>query len=171
MSKDSGMGKVVKDMFREDENSDKFSSKKLMGLVAGFLCFITYVLDMFTIYKANMTLFDSMLIFSASMLGASMVKSFGRNGSSYSTNGSDNQGGYGYGGGGGSGYGYSGGNGYGNNSSGYGAYEGGNYSGSQNNPTTNNVQESVVDENFHNPNYDDSYYDPNNGSSDNNETK
>ena len=152
MNKDSGMSKVVRDVFKEDENSDKFSSKKLMGMIAGFLCFLSYVLDMFTIYKVNLTLFDSMLIFSASMLGASMVKSFGRNGSQYSSN-SNNRGDYGYGGGGGGGYGGGyGGGGYG------GGYGGGGYGGGVN---VNVHQTDSAADGFHNPNYDDSYFDPN----------
>jgi len=136
------MKKVFKDVFREDEVSNKISSKKVYGGIAFILCTTSYVLDMFTVYKVNLTLFDSMLIFAASMLGASMVKSFGRGGSYGSANVQQN----GRGGRGGHG-------GYGNGGYGNGGY--GNQGGSNINVNVNNADMDTP-----NPNYDDAYYDP-----------
>lgn len=145
------MNRVVRDIFKEDQNSNKFSSKKFMGIISGFICFLSYLLDMFTVYKVNETLFDSMLFFSAGMLGVSIIKNFSRNGGgSISVGG--NEGGYGYNGGTRNQGGYSGDNDYGHG-----------YNGVYNKKAPK--EEAYTDpqtsnEDFHNPNYDDSEYNP-----------
>ena len=59
--------KFLKDIFTESLEDGKYSSKKT---VIGFL------VDGFKFYDINDTMFDSILIFSATMLGVSIVKSF-----------------------------------------------------------------------------------------------
>lgn len=153
------MNRVVRDIFKEDQNSNKFSSKKFMGIISGFICFLSYLLDMFTVYKVNETLFDSMLFFSAGMLGVSIIKNFSRNGGGSISVGS-NQGGYGYNGGTRNQGGYSGDSGYGN---GYGNGYGDGYNGGYNKEAPKEGAYSdpqTSNEDFHNPNYDDSEYNP-----------
>lgn len=70
------MKQFIKDMFTEDKNDNKYSSKKMMGIVSGFLAFIAFVLDSLKIYDVNMDMFEGMLIFSATMLGVSVVRGF-----------------------------------------------------------------------------------------------
>lgn len=70
------MKQFIKDMFTEDKNDNKYSSKKMMGIVSGFLAFIGFVLDSLKIYDVNMEMFEGMLIFSATMLGVSVVRGF-----------------------------------------------------------------------------------------------
>jgi len=72
------MREFLKDIFTEDKNENKFSSKKTMGIVAGVLAFIAFIVDGFHFYEIDNGMFDSMLLFSATMLGASIVKSFGK---------------------------------------------------------------------------------------------
>lgn len=70
------MKQFIKDIFTEDKNDDKFSSKKLMGILSGFLAFVAFVVDSLKIYEINMEMFEGMLIFSATMLGVSIVRGF-----------------------------------------------------------------------------------------------
>jgi hypothetical protein len=72
------MKKFIKDIFTEDKNEGKYSSKKTMGIIAALLGFTAFVVDGFHFYDISETMFDSILIFSATMLGASIVKSFGK---------------------------------------------------------------------------------------------
>jgi hypothetical protein len=72
------MKKFIKDIFCESKEDDKFSSKKTMGIISGLLAFIAFVVDGFHFYEIDNSMFDSMLIFSATMLGASIVKAFGK---------------------------------------------------------------------------------------------
>lgn len=72
------MKEFLKDIFTEDKNENKFSSKKTMGIVAGLLAFAAFVVDGFHFYEIDKDMFDSMLIFSGTMLGASIVKVFGK---------------------------------------------------------------------------------------------
>lgn len=67
----------VKDVFLEDKKDGKTSSKKVMGILAGLLAFAAFVVDGFHFYDIDSGMFDSMLIFSGTMLGASIVKGFG----------------------------------------------------------------------------------------------
>lgn len=67
----------VKDVFLEDKKDGKTSSKKVMGILAGLLAFAAFVVDGFHFYDIDAGMFDSMLIFSGTMLGASIVKGFG----------------------------------------------------------------------------------------------
>jgi hypothetical protein len=68
--------RFIKDIMTEDTNDNKYSSKKLMGLIAGVLAFAAFVIDGFHFYDINEGMFDSMLIFSATMLGVSVLRKF-----------------------------------------------------------------------------------------------
>ncbi|MAB66947.1 MAG: hypothetical protein CL662_08910 [Bacteroidetes bacterium] len=68
--------KFVKDIFKEDLNDSKYSSKKTMGIISGILVCIAFIGDGFHFFSINERLFDSMLIFSATMLGVSTIKAF-----------------------------------------------------------------------------------------------
>jgi len=70
----------LKDILLEDKKDGKISSKKVMGILAGLLAFSAFVVDGFDFYKISEPMFDSMLIFSGTMLGASIVKGFGGGG-------------------------------------------------------------------------------------------
>ena len=72
------MKKFIKDIFTEDKTDGKYSSKKTMGIIAALLGFTAFVVDGFNFYDISETMFDSILIFSATMLGASIVKTFGK---------------------------------------------------------------------------------------------
>jgi glycopeptide antibiotics resistance protein len=72
------MKEFIRDIFTEDKNDNKFSSKKTMGIIAGILTFCAFVVDGFHFYDIDTDLFNSMLIFSGTMLGASVVKVFGK---------------------------------------------------------------------------------------------
>ena len=74
------MKKFIKDIFTEDKNEGKYSSKKTMGIIAALLGFTAFVVDGFNFYNISESMFDSILIFSATMLGASIVKTFGKGG-------------------------------------------------------------------------------------------
>ena len=68
--------KFIKDIMTEDANDNKYSSKKLMGLIAGVLAFAAFIIDGFHFYDINEGMFDSMLIFAATMLGVSVLRRF-----------------------------------------------------------------------------------------------
>tara|TARA_R110000796_G_scaffold21558_1_gene63482 strand:- start:2756 stop:3004 length:249 start_codon:yes stop_codon:yes gene_type:complete len=70
--------KFVKDILKEDLQENKYSSKKTMGIISGILVCIAFIGDGFNFFSINETLFDSMLIFSATMLGVSTVKAFAK---------------------------------------------------------------------------------------------
>ena len=70
------MKEYIKDILTEDKDGKK-SSKKIMGIIAGLLAFTAFIVDGFHFYEIDKGMFDSMLIFSATMLGASIVKGFG----------------------------------------------------------------------------------------------
>ncbi len=72
--------KFLKDILTEDKRDDKYSSKKTMGLISGVLVCIAFVGDGFHFFTVNESLFDSMLIFSATMLGVSVIRSFTKKG-------------------------------------------------------------------------------------------
>jgi hypothetical protein len=72
------MKKFITDIFKEDKKEDKFSSKKTVGIIAAILAFLGFIVDGFHFYDINDGMFDSMLIFSGTMLGASIVKSFSK---------------------------------------------------------------------------------------------
>jgi len=75
------MSKFTSDILKEDLNDDKYSSKKTMGLISGALVCIAFIGDGFHWFSVNENLFNSMLIFSATMLGVSTLKSFSKNSS------------------------------------------------------------------------------------------
>ena len=68
------MKEFLKNIFTEDINEGKFSSKKTMGIIGSTLAFVAFVIDGFHFYDIDTDLFNSMLIFSGTMLGASVVK-------------------------------------------------------------------------------------------------
>jgi hypothetical protein len=68
--------KFLKDIMTEDLKEKKYSSKKVAGLIAGLLAFIAFVVDGFHFYEINEGMFDSMLVFSATMLGVSVLRKF-----------------------------------------------------------------------------------------------
>ena len=70
--------KFVSDIFTEDKRDDKYSSKKTMGIISGVLVCIAFIGDGFNWFDVNPTLFNTMLIFSGSMLGVSTVKAFAK---------------------------------------------------------------------------------------------
>lgn len=68
--------KFIRDIFTEDKSDNKYSSKKFMGILAGMLAFSAFVVDGFHFYNINEGMFDSMLFFSATMLGMSVLHKF-----------------------------------------------------------------------------------------------
>ena len=70
------MKQFFKDMFTEVKEDNKYSSKKMMGIVGGLITFIAFILDTFNMCDVDMEMFDGMLIFSATMLGVSVVRGF-----------------------------------------------------------------------------------------------
>ena len=72
------MKKFIKDIFTEDKNDGKYSSKKTMGIISALLAFLAFIVDGFNFYKINESMFDSILIFSGTMLGVSIIKTFGK---------------------------------------------------------------------------------------------
>ena len=79
------MSKFTSDILKEDLNDDKYSSKKTMGILTGVLVCISFLGDGFHWFSVNETLFNSMLVFSATMLGVSTIpkitKAFNKNSS------------------------------------------------------------------------------------------
>lgn len=71
--------KFISDIFTEDKRDDKYSSKKTLGIISGILVCIAFIGDGFHWFEVNQELFNSMLIFSATMLGVSTIKSFTKN--------------------------------------------------------------------------------------------
>jgi len=79
--KESGVNKFIminlKDLLLEEKNG-KLSTKKFYGGIAVALIFLSYVFDGFGFYEVKTHLFDSMLLFSGSMLGLSTVRYFSK---------------------------------------------------------------------------------------------
>jgi purine-cytosine permease-like protein len=63
-----------KDIFTEDKNDNKYSSKKTMGLISGILVCLAFIGDGFHFFTVNENLFNTMLIYSGTMLGVSTAK-------------------------------------------------------------------------------------------------
>ena len=70
--------KFVSDIFTEDKRDDKYLSKKTLGIISGVLVCIAFIGDGFHWFTVNENLFNSMLIFSATMLGVSTIKAFAK---------------------------------------------------------------------------------------------
>ena len=68
--------KFIKDIFTESLDEGKFSSKKTVGIIASALAFLAFLMDGFHFYEINQSMFDSILLFAATMLGVSIVKNF-----------------------------------------------------------------------------------------------
>jgi len=68
--------KFLKDIMTEDVNDKKYSSKKVTGLIAALLAFSAFVIDGFHFYDINEGMFDSMLIYAATMLGVSILRKY-----------------------------------------------------------------------------------------------
>lgn len=71
--------KFISDILTEDKRDDKYSSKKTMGIISGVLVCMAFIGDGFHWFTVSENLFNSMLIFSATMLGVSTVKAFAKN--------------------------------------------------------------------------------------------
>lgn len=67
------MKTFINDILTEHRRDDKYSSKKIMGIISGLLVCIAFIGDGFHWFVVNENLFNSMLIFSATMLGASTI--------------------------------------------------------------------------------------------------
>ena len=72
------MPKFISDIFTEDKRDDKYSSKKTMGIISGVLVCTAFIGDGFHWFTINENLFNSMLLFSATMLGVSTIKAFAK---------------------------------------------------------------------------------------------
>ena len=70
--------KFLSDILTESKEDNKYSSKKSMGLLVGGLVCIAFIGDGFNWFTVNTELFNSMLIFSATMLGVSTIKAFAK---------------------------------------------------------------------------------------------
>ena len=70
------MKQFIKDIFTESKDDNKFSSKKLIGIASGLLGLTAFVIDTLNIYEVDIEMFEGILIFSATMLGVSIVKGF-----------------------------------------------------------------------------------------------
>ena len=68
--------KFINDIFTEDKMDNKYSSKKTFGIISGTLVCVAFIGDGFCWFTVNQDLFNSMLIFSATMLGVSTVRAF-----------------------------------------------------------------------------------------------
>jgi hypothetical protein len=49
-----------------------------MGIIGSILAFIAFIVDGFHFYDINNEMFNSMLLFSGTMLGVSVIKSFSK---------------------------------------------------------------------------------------------
>lgn len=67
------MSKFVSDILTESKSDDKYSSKKTMGIIAGILICMAFIGDGFHWFTVNENLFNTMVIFSATMLGVSTI--------------------------------------------------------------------------------------------------
>ena len=72
--------KFLKDILTEDVKDKKYSSKKTVGIIGSALCFIAFIVDGFHFYDIDGTMLDSLLIFSATMLGVSAFRKMSFNG-------------------------------------------------------------------------------------------
>ena len=70
--------RFISDILTEDKKDDKYSSKKTMGIISGALVCMAFIGDGFHWFTVSESLFNSMLIFSATMLGVSTVKAFAK---------------------------------------------------------------------------------------------
>tara|TARA_R110000822_G_scaffold20386_3_gene65516 strand:+ start:2227 stop:2454 length:228 start_codon:yes stop_codon:yes gene_type:complete len=70
--------KFLSDILTESKEDNKYSSKKSMGLLVGGLVCIAFIGDGFNWFTVNTELFNSMLIFSATMFGVSTIKAFAK---------------------------------------------------------------------------------------------
>ncbi len=68
--------KFLKDILTEDIADAKYSSKKTVGIIGSFISFLLVLVDGFHFYTINEKMFDSLLLFSASMLGISIFRKF-----------------------------------------------------------------------------------------------
>lgn len=66
--------KFLKDILTEDLADGKYSSKKTVGIIGSLISFLLVLVDGFHFYTINESMFDSLLLFSASMLGISIFR-------------------------------------------------------------------------------------------------
>jgi hypothetical protein len=74
--------RFVREILTESKEENKYSSKKTMGIISGVLVCLAFLGDGFQFFSVNESLFNSMLVFSGTMLGvsagASTVKAFSK---------------------------------------------------------------------------------------------
>ena len=72
--------RFVREILTESKEENKYSSKKTMGIISGVLVCLAFLGDGFHFFSVNESLFNSMLVFSGTMLGvsagAATVKAF-----------------------------------------------------------------------------------------------
>ena len=66
--------KFIQDILTEDLADKKYSSKKTVGVIGSAICFLLAILDGFHFYEIDGAMLDSLLLFSASMLGISIFR-------------------------------------------------------------------------------------------------
>ena len=74
--------RFIREILTENKEEDKYSSKKTMGIISGVLVCLAFLGDGFHFFSVNESLFNSMLVFSGTMLGvsagAATVKAFSK---------------------------------------------------------------------------------------------
>ena len=72
--------RFIREILTESKEENKYSSKKTMGIISGVLVCLAFLGDGFQFFSVNESLFNSMLVFSGTMLGvsagAAAVKAF-----------------------------------------------------------------------------------------------
>lgn len=76
------MKRFIQDIFTEDKKEGKYSSKKTLGIISGALVCIAFLGDGFHWFTVNEALFNTMLIYSGTMLGVSTAKAIFKKGES-----------------------------------------------------------------------------------------
>ena len=75
--------RFIREILTENKEENKYSSKKTMGIISGILVCLAFLGDGFQFFSVNEGLFNSMLVFSGTMLGvsagAATVKAFSSN--------------------------------------------------------------------------------------------
>ena len=70
--------KFIREILTESKEENKYSSKKTMGIISGILVCLAFLGDGFQFFSVNEGLFNSMLIFSGTMLGVSAASATAR---------------------------------------------------------------------------------------------
>ena len=70
--------RFIREILTESKEENKYSSKKTMGIISGILVCLAFLGDGFQFFSVNVDLFNSMLIFSGTMLGVSAASATAR---------------------------------------------------------------------------------------------